>query len=294
MTVAPGSLITRPGQVQYGNLLLGAGTPYLWRSLTGWEELPALDSGSVARSDAHGELPGTLLAQARTIGLDGLIVRAPRERIGAVVGALNAGTAPRVDELPFVAWLDDRGPLLAYARATRRSIPAGIGYRLGTITGGAVQFTASDPLRYELVERVVTASLPTPESGLLWPAAWPMDFGSSSSSGALVAVNTGDAPTYPVIEFRGPIVTPSLVNVDTDEVLEYDIPLAAGEVLTVDTRDGTVLLNRTASRLYTVTSRSVPERTFTLRPGVTNFIFRAGPDSSPDATVTVRYRSAYW
>ncbi|MGI5451572.1 hypothetical protein ACQEVM_38570 [Streptomyces sp. CA-243310] len=75
--MAPGDLISRPGQVQYGDLLLGPGTPYRWRGITGWEELPALDSGSVARSDAHGAYPGLLLAQARTIGLDGLIVRAP-------------------------------------------------------------------------------------------------------------------------------------------------------------------------------------------------------------------------
>lgn len=101
--MAPGSLITRPGQVQYGELLLGAGTPYRWRGITGWEELPALDSGTVPRSDAHGAFPGGLLAQARTIGLDGLVIRAPRASVGAVVGALNAGTVPVEDERPFVA-----------------------------------------------------------------------------------------------------------------------------------------------------------------------------------------------
>ncbi|MEV7413209.1 hypothetical protein AB0O04_35915, partial [Streptomyces althioticus] len=126
-----GDRVTRPGHVQYGELLLGPGTPYRWQSITGWEELPALDSGTVARADAHGAYPGPLLAQSRTIGLEGLVVRAPRDQVGAVVGALNAGTVPVVDELPFVAWLDDRGPLLAYARATRRAIPAGKGYRLG-------------------------------------------------------------------------------------------------------------------------------------------------------------------
>ncbi|MET9468484.1 hypothetical protein ABZY44_27595 [Streptomyces sp. NPDC006544] len=292
--MAPGDRITQPGQVQYGDLLLGPGTPYRWRSISGWEELPALDDGSVPRSDAPGAFPGTLLAQARTIGLDGLIVRAPRERIGAVVGALNAGTVPRTDEIPLVAWLDDRGPLLAYARATRRIVPAGIGYRLGTITGGAVQFTATDPLRYEPIERTVAASLPTPEPGLSWPLVWPLNFGTPGSSGALVAANVGDAPTHPIIEFRGPVTVPALTNIDTGDVLEYDIPLAAGDVLTVDTRAGTVVLNGTASRLYTVTSRSVPEQTFTLAPGLTNLSFRAGPESGPAATATVRYRSAYW
>ncbi|MFE4205357.1 phage tail domain-containing protein [Streptomyces goshikiensis] len=292
--MAPGDLISRPGQVQYGDLLLGPGTPYRWRGITGWEELPALDSGSVARSDAHGAYPGLLLAQARTIGLDGLIVRAPRDRIGAVVGALNAGTVPRVDELPLVAWLDDRGPLLVYARAVRRSVPAGPGYRLGTIVGGAVEWVASDPRRYGVVEQVVAATLPTSEPGLSWPMGWPLNFGTPGSSGALVVVNAGDAESHPVVEFRGPVTTPALTNISTGDVLEYDIPLAAGDVLSVDTRAGTVLLNRGASRLYSATKRSVPEQTFTLAPGVTNFAFRAGPDSEPTATATVRHRPAYW
>ncbi|MGC9536568.1 phage distal tail protein [Streptomyces sp. UG1] len=293
--MAPGSLITRPGQVQYGELLLGAGTPYRWRGITGWEDLPALDSGTVARADAHGALPGRLLAQARTIGLDGLVIRAPRGAVGAVVAALNAGTVPVEDELPLVAWLDDRGPLLAYARATRRAIPATLGYRLGTITGGALEFVATDPRRYELAERAVSATLPMSEAGLSWPLSWPLPFGEPGSTGALSTANVGDAETHPVIEFRGPVTRPSLTNLSTGDVIEYDIPLAASDVLSVDTLAGTVVLNATASRIYTATSRSVPEQTFTLAPGISNLIFRAAPGSSdPTASATVRYRSAYW
>jgi len=437
--VAIGDRVTRPGHVQYGDLLLGPGTPYRWQRITGWEDLPALDSGTVARSDAHGAFPGQLLAQARTIGLEGLIVRAPRATIGAIVGELNAHTAPAVDELPFVAWLDDRGPLLAYARATRRAVPAGKGYRLGTITGGAVEFIATDPRRYGLAEYAASATLPAAEPGLEWTASpvqvlaeeqaageapdwqwwsdgdpviadnagtitvhpqaagallvwshptsdygwpvssgtevtfttalavaqgatpalawwdaagtylvetagtpgqgtftatapdgaafvqptitfaaalgapvpigasqllinnssgalsWPLEFGAPGSTGALSVANLGDAATHPVVEFRGPVTRPALTNVDTGDVLEYDIPLAAGDVLVVDTRAGTVVLNGTASRIYTATSRSVPEQTFTLPRGTTNLTFRAAPGSNdPAASATVRYRSAYW
>ncbi|MGJ5826718.1 phage distal tail protein [Streptomyces ossamyceticus] len=293
--MAPGDLITRPGQVQYGGLLLGAGTPYRWRGITGWEDLPALDSGTVARADAHGALPGRLLAQARTIGLDGLIIRAPRATVGAVVGALNAGTVPVEDERPLVAWLDDRGPLLAYARATRRAIPATLGYRLGTITGGALEFVATDPRRYELTERAASATLPMSEPGLSWPLSWPLPFGDPGSTGALSAMNVGDAEAHPIVEFRGPVTRPSLTSLATGDAVEYDMPLAAGDVLAVDTLAGTVTLNGTASRIYTATSRSVPEQTFTLAPGITNLIFRAAPGSNdPTASATVRYRSAYW
>lgn len=293
--MAAGDQVTRPGHVQYGELLLGPGTPYGWRSIGGWEDLPALDSGTVTRSDGHGAFPGRLLAQARTVTLDGLLVRAPPATIGAVVAALNAGTVPVEDERPLVVWLDERGPLLAYARATRRAIPAGLGYRLGTITGGAIEFQATDPRRYELAERTVSATLPMSEAGLSWPLSWPLPFGNPGSTGTLSTTNVGDAETHPVIEFRGPVIRPALTNLATGDAVEYDIPLAAGDVLTVDTRAGTVVLNSTASRIYTATSRSVPEQTFTLAPGTASLIFRAAPGSNdPTASATVRYRSAYW
>ncbi|MGA5084098.1 phage distal tail protein [Streptomyces pseudogriseolus] len=303
--------MTRPGHVQYGDLLLGPGTPYRWRTLTGWEELPALDSGTVARSDAHGAFPGVLLAQSRRIGMDPLIIRAPASGIGAVVAALNAGTAPVVDELPFVAWLDERGPLLAYARAVRRAVPTDKNYRVGVVVGGAIEWEATDPRRYELAERTASATLPAAEPGLDWGVSdgaetgldWGvsgtveagLSFGEPGSTGALTAVTVGDAPTHPVVEFRGPVTRPALTNLATGDVLEYDMPLAADDVLTVDTRAGTVTLNGTASRIYTVTSRSVPEQTFTLAPGTTNLTFRAAPGSNdPAASVTLRWRSAYW
>ncbi|MGW5673933.1 phage distal tail protein [Streptomyces sp. NPDC003860] len=287
------SAVTRPGQVQYGDLLLGPGTPYRWRTLTGWEELPQLDSGTVPRADAHGAYPGALLAQARTIGLDGLIIRAPRDSIGAAVGALAAGTVPATDELPLVAWLDERGPLLAFARATRRAIPTTLGYRVGTITGAALEFVATDPRRYGLDVHEGTTTLPAPEPGLVWPLAWPLDFGTPGATGTVTAVNRGDAAAHPVITFHGPVDAPSLTNLSTGAVLEYDLPLAAGDILTVDTYAGTVTLGG-ASRLYTATARSVPEQTFVIAPGETALAYRAAPTSPPTASVTVRHRDAYW
>lgn len=301
--MAVGDRVSMPGHVQYGDLLLGPGTPYRWRRITGWGDLPALDSGTVARAGAHGSFPGQLLAQSRTIGLDGLIVRAPAARIGEVVGALEDATGPAVDELPFVAWLDERGPLLACARVLRRAVPVDKGYRVGTITGGAIELEATDPRRYELTERTASATLPSAEPGLDWHLngeqvegglAWPLEFGAVGSTGALSVTNHGRAETHPVVIFRGPVVRPSLTNLATGDVLEYDLPLAAGDVLEVDTRAGTVTLNGTASRLDRATSRSVPEQTFAFPRGTTNLTFRAAPESDPAASVVVRYRSAYW
>lgn len=292
---APGDLLTAPGQLQYGNLLMGRHTPYRWRSLTGWGTLPGLDSGTVPLPAAHGAIPGQFFAAARTVGVEGLVVRAPRARIGEVVETLEAATVPVEDEQPLAIWLDERGPRLVWARCTRRAIPVEAGYSLGTILGGAIQWEATDPRRYGLVEHTTAATLPAPEPGLTWPLDFPLDFGTPGSAGSMTALNQGTTATQPVIEIRGPVDMPSLTNISTGDVLEYDLPLAAGDLLTVDTRAGTVVLNGTASRLDRATARSVPEQTFTLPPGASTLLFRAAPGSTdPAASATVRYRAAYW
>ncbi|MEV5509053.1 phage distal tail protein [Streptomyces orinoci] len=300
--MAAGDIVTAPGHIQFGDVLLGPGTPYRWQSLTGWEDSPGLDSGTVNRADAHGAWPGRLLAQPRTITVDGLVVRAEPGAVGAVVRHLAAATALRDGELPLVVRLDDSPPLLSWARCIRRSVPVTRGYAAGVATGGALQFEATDPRRYALDEQLVTARLPTAEPGLDWHLdpgpeglSWPLDFGPPGATGALVAVNDGDAPVHPVISFRGPLTLPSLTNVATAERIEYDITLAPDDELLVDTAAGTVTLNHSASRLYTVTPQSVPEATFVLAPGTNNFAFRAAPGSSdPRAACSMRWRSAYW
>ncbi|MGW7431869.1 phage distal tail protein [Streptomyces sp. NPDC054861] len=439
--MAIGDQVNASGHAQLGELLLGRGTPYRWRSLSGWEDLPALDSGSVNRSDAHGAILGRLLAQPRVVTLDGIQIRARRGEIGAVVQQLGAATTITEDEQPFVVQLDERGPLLAWVRVTARAVPVERGYTLGSITGAAVQLTASDPRRYELLERTARTGLPSDEPGLDWNAApsqqqfpndqaagrassassfwalsglttgnsggaltvtvtaaqarlawtagpdifegfpvepaqsvtfladspppgttlllhwlddagayvsatngtygrvtgtapagasvvrpimqWatvpspatatvgpsrllipglgaeglrdPYDFGPPGSTGTLTARNDGNAPAHPVVEFRGPVPMPSLTNLATGDVLEYDLDLAAGDVLVVDTAEGTVTLNGTASRLYTATAQSAPEQSFALWPGTTDLAFRAAPGSSdPAASVAVRWRSAHW
>ena len=297
-----GDMVSVPGHVQFGELLLGPGTPYRWQSLTGWEDSPGLDSGSVARSDAHGAIPGRLLAQPRTITVDGLVLRAEPGAVGTIARRLAAATTLTDAEQPLVVRLDDSPPLLSWARCIRRSIPVTRGYAIGVVTGGALQFEASDPRRYAVVEQHVATRLPMPEPGLDWHPTpgperldWPLDFGAPGSTGALVVVNDGDAPAHPVITFRGPVALPSLTNLGTGDRIEYDLALAADDELPVDTAAGTVTLNGTASRLYTATNQSSPEGTFTLPPGLRHFAFRAAPGTTdPRAACSVRWRSAYW
>ncbi|TBO55578.1 hypothetical protein EYS09_32520 [Streptomyces kasugaensis] len=300
--MAAGDLVTLPGHIQYGELLLGPGTAVKWTTLTGWEDSPGVDSGTVPRSGAHGAIPGRLLAQPRTITVDGVVLRTAPGAMTATVRELGALLAFRDDELPLVVRLDDAPPLLVYARCLRHSIPVDTGYRMGTVTGGAIQFEASDPRRYSLIEQRAEIRLPAAEPGLDWHLdpgperlGWPLDFGAPGSTGTTTATNDGTTDTHPLIAFRGPVDRPSLTNLATGDVIEYDLALADGDELTVDTAAGTVTLNGTASRLTDVTARSVSEESFTLRRGTTALAFRAAPGfADPRATAVLRWRSAYW
>ncbi|WP_282204548.1 hypothetical protein [Kitasatospora fiedleri] len=68
-----GELVTGPGLIQWGTLLLGrsqaAGvvTPYRWKAPKGWEAMPGLDSGTVKRAQQYGRGPaGSSRSRARS------------------------------------------------------------------------------------------------------------------------------------------------------------------------------------------------------------------------------------
>ncbi len=308
-----GELVTGPGLIQWGNLLLGrsraggvATSPYRWRTITGWQDTPGLDSGTVLRAQDHGGWPGRLLAQTRTITVEGLMVRSAPGQLGTAVRTLEAGTPFGPDtEQPLVIQIDERGPLLVWARLIRRSMPVGPTWQIGNSAGGALQWEATDPRRYVVAEQSGITGLPAPESGLNWgspetglafgtPTETGLAWGTPGSTGDITIVNSGTAQANPIVEFRGPAVTPSLTLLATGQVLEYGITLALGDVLTVDTWAGTVLLGG-QSRIATATLRSSPEGAFVLPPGSSTLSFRAAPGSTdPAASATVRYRSAYW
>lgn len=293
LTAASAALV--PGQLRYGELLLGTDTPYRWRTLTGWETLPGLDSGNVPRPDMHGSFLGRLLFQTRTIGLEEMIVRARADELGSVVDHLNHATALAEDEVPLLVHLDDRGPLLVWARTVRREIPVSLGYAVGTVTEAALEWEASDPRRYTpAVQRAETG---LPEPCLPWhtyPDGRPR--GIPASTGDLLVHNHGSAHTHPVIELVGPVDTPRLTNQTTGAVLEYEVILEAGEILTIDTFDGTAALPAGENLLAEASLESWPEPAFTLAPGINEITFRAAPDvvADPRATAVLRWRSAHW
>ncbi|QNJ57628.1 minor tail protein [Streptomyces phage Keanu] len=286
---------SRPGHMQYGEFLFGPGTAWRWDELQGWEETPGLDSGSVLKASDHGAWPGIFYAQNRTVTAS-LVVRCEPGNMNGTLRQLAAATPiDAADEIPLVVQLDDDAPLMVFARCTRRAFQVARGHRVG-MARGAIEFEASDPRRYSLLETTSTTALPQPEPGLAWPLVFPLDFGTPGSTGNITAVNSGDAPTHPRFAITGPCSHPIITNLSTGALLEYDIDLSASDTLYVDTNQGTVTLNGlTANRLYTATTRSQPEGSFTLPAGSSALAFRSDDaDPDPASTLTVTWRSAFW
>ncbi|MFJ3581659.1 phage distal tail protein [Streptomyces sp. NPDC090127] len=299
---APGSLITRDGQIQWAGLLMGPGTPYqIDRSgLTGWDDLPTLDTGDVPRPDQHGAWPGAVWAQPRLVGTTVWLVPPTTERALDTTAAFRAATGPEGGE----RWLAVRlhGETLAVrARVSRRVVPQDRSYVRQGLAKASLQWTATDPRRFGAALRQGQAGLPVSEPGLVWESeagsglTLPLDWGGTGIAGSFTAVNDGGAPAHPVVEFRGPVRRPTLTRMSDGRQLQYDIALGVGDILTVDTEAGTVLLNGTASRLYTATPASTPEQLFRLEPGNTGLAFRSN-DATPDprASATVRWRDSHW
>ncbi|MFJ8664543.1 phage distal tail protein [Streptomyces sp. NPDC093600] len=290
--LAPGSLITQDGQMQWAGLLIGPGTPFaIDRSgLSGWEDLPEYDSSDADRPTSHGAWPGARYAKPRKIG--GTIVLIPE--YGAATEAIRA-LRQALALLDAERWLTVRlhGEMLTVrARIAQRVVPADQGFATQGSSKMSVQWLAADPRRYSVEEQAVTTSAPLPEIGLTWPLTWALDWGQAQSTGDAVVENTGSAPTHPVITFRGPCSMPTVTERISKRRLRYAIDLATGEELTVDTANGTVTLNNTASRRHTAMADSSPEELFVLEPGRAELSFR--PDDSPEAVMTVRWRSAEW
>ena len=290
--------ITRDGQVQWAELLLGPGTDY-WiaaEGITGWEELPGLDSSDVNRPAAHGGWPGSQWAQPRIVTAQLWFSPGPTSGPDAVLDALRAlraATALRDEE----EWLAVRlhGETLAVrARVVQRVVPTDRQFLASRLAKVTIQWKASDPRRYEPTERRGTTGPPTPEPGLSWPLSWPLNWGTPQSTGDITVENSGSAPTHPQIVFTGPCENPRLANRTAGTWLEYAIALSEGEELVVDTADGTVTLNRSASRRYTAAPGSAPEESFTLAPGSSQLSFRAASGDPALASASITWRSADW
>lgn len=279
------SLVTGPGQVRYGDTLMGSATPAGWVELVGWRDLPQLDVDDEPRPQSHGDYPGSVLAQS-AIPTFSFLLRGLPDAKALALAAIERATRPDGVDRPLIV-NDGTGATYRMARVIGRTIPQEKHFQHAPLAC-SVQWKCADPRRYSLTERVATTTPVSTVGGLEYPLDYPLDYGVSTGSSAAI-VNDGNASTPLVATFTGPLESPRLTAPEFGWSLGFDLNLSAGETLTVNTYTGTVLLDG-ADRLYTISGDSAPLEECLIPPGSGSVNVTA---LSGTGAVRLTYRDAY-
>lgn len=292
MPLSAGSLITGDGQLEYRGYLLGDDEKTFMDQITGWDDLPGIESANTQRANSHGSWVGNKLADERTITWEGRFSPTLPELWADQLKELRSALSLPLgtEEYPIVVRSIGETKL-CYGAVVNRSIPMNraYGYYGANVS---VQFLCSDPRRYSLNQNDWNLALPpVTENGLVYPLSYPLNYGEevTSSSGSLV--NDGDVITPVTLTFYGPVTNPTLLNKTTGTKLQFNIVLGATDFLAINTRTGTVMMNGVADRLYTRTATSAPILSFGLMPGSNDMQVTAASWGSP-ASVGISWRDA--
>lgn len=270
-----GELVIADGQLEYNGYLLGDNDVTFMESLTGWDDLPAVDSANTLRPASNGAWSGAKLLQERIVTWTGRFAPSRSTWNAEMIRLRNAFIAPSDEtELQITVRLRDE-VLVALGALTARALPADYSYS----SYGAklsLQFECADPNKYGLVLKNNALGLTgITTDGLIYPLVYPLTYGTPRQPSTGTITNEGNIETPLRIYFRGPLNNPSLINQTTGKKLRFVISLGETDILSVDTRTGAVLLNGTVDRLYTRDTTSSPIRLFTAVPGDNSMRFAA-------------------
>lgn len=291
--MAAGDLITADGQLEYNGYVLGDDATTFMVNLTGWEDLPPIDSSNTLKPASYGAWAGKKLPGQRILTWSGRFAPEDYSNWATLLDVLKrAFTIPVADEELTIAVRTRNDIKVVFGAVTQRAIPMDYTYSYfgANIT---IQFECSDPRKYSLGEITKFISMPADTTdGLDYPLVYPLDYGVAALISDLNITNEGDAPSPVLLNFQGPAKNPVLVNSTTGAQLGFNLTIADGEYLQVNTRTGTVLLNGTADRLYTRQLTSSPILSFALNPGVNEMhVYAEEWDSG--SGVEIIYRDAY-
>lgn len=253
--VKPGDSLTgEDGQVEWNGVLWGPTTDVRVRlPVDGWMGMPGVDNLNVEKPGSHGAWDARKLAQQRIVSLRLQPDSAadPTQIQTLLDGILGATGLPDGDTpLPLVIKAYG-APRLAYGQVVDRPLQLDGDYNVGLPSVGVI-IACGDPRLYLLEPQGVT--IPVSETETL--------------------ANSGNASTHPLIRMEGPVTNPVLNNQTMTRLLQFTITVADGEILEIDTKNGTASIG-SVNKMSTLTG-GVP---------VSSFVLQAGPN-------TIQYTAA--
>jgi len=156
------------GQIQWGDLTFGPGSPYAVTAISGMDDLPDIRTEDVARPGQHGDYTGPDWTEARTIQLKlGIRGQSPDD-LRALTLALRDATQPQRQPQPL-QFLDQG--VLVYAKVRKRSLPYDAEY-LWSIGDAALELYCADPYLYGLDEQSASTTAYSPAAGRTYPLVY--------------------------------------------------------------------------------------------------------------------------
>jgi hypothetical protein len=281
-------------------VVFGEGTPIVNATFSISD--PAATTSDQAMPGDDGVMMGRDYLQGRTLSWD-LVVNRETGADGRVDWrALESAWDARSVRLtpgavmPVRMRMPGGATVVAYGRP-RKIAPADTQFMdVGRISVVA-DFSTADRFFYDDVEQEISFGIqPTiaPGGGITWPATWPITWAEADTSNIDVVVNAGDAPTWPVVTFDGPVIDPTLILGDDQRTLKVVTMLASNESVTIDTRPWNRSVTRQdgASLAGSISGTSARLSDLMLPPGPTPVSIQ-GIDLDGTAGARIRWRSAY-
>lgn len=214
-------------------------------------EVTGLDSPEVRESaddlvQMDGGIHGTFFYGRRPITMTGLILNPASitERNARQLRLSQASSAMRSDAT--LSWTPSGYP--AQQICVRRQQPL-------RVTGAwqkqfQMQLVAADPRVYSaaLNSSTIVTSAASGTAGRTYAKSFNIAYSATPPLGQLLLTNAGNATTFPVLRVYGPGNNPVISNFTTGQQIKLIYTLGAGDWLTVDTLNRTVMLNDATSR----------------------------------------------
>jgi hypothetical protein len=241
---------------------------------------------SRAREGSDGGFVDAEFEDMRIITIEGIAYNCS----GANLETLKANFAPSRTVRPFYAYLDTVGQRVVFCKSLGIRYAIDQSARLATFPF-QVQLQAEDPTIWSDPAVNISSGLIGTYGGFGFNLAFNFGFGTTvGTAGSVSAYNYGNKQADATIVINGPVVNPTIVRDESGDALAFNYSLVAGDTLTINLRNRTVMLNGTANRRSALLNTS---NWFYLQPGQNSILFlgTAGVGGTPSMAVT--YRSAY-
>lgn len=263
--MAEGDLVVLANQYEYNSALVGRSTAYIVSDIEGLLSMPQLRDNDVDRQDSPGTWANTAYPSARVVEYDVTALLNTPAAAEAAVEALSL--AYQAEPGVFHRFVFSRPGLpnrYLWAQCRKREFTADYELTHGLLTG-SVSLYCPDPRIYSMTtDSDDTSILPT------------------FSTANMDVDNDGNYNAPLKITIEGPCTDPSITSTPYNRAIRTSIVLGALDVLEIDTRQRTVLLNGDDS----YHSLRNDNQWFDLQPGTNNLVFtRVGTSGTSTFTV---------